>query len=207
MEIDDAAVAAFVPPQRPAAQSTGGGFGPRPHLPASSKGFGTMEKSARAMRRRGRVLHVASFIMASLLRCMEVANEPMPACAAGGRWAFRTRRASICNAFRLLAGLWGLCLGRRPSSQCRAPAFTQQDTPRRIADDKWRRTRINFHSAALLSPKPPWVPFSPALAFLPSPQWLDSSGRAAGATESSARGTIRNAVSSRVNVGCVGEAA
>ena len=71
----------------------------------------------------------------------------------------------------------------------------------------WRRTRINFHSAALLSPKPPWVPFSPALAFLPSPQWLDSSGRAAGATESSARGTIRNAVSSRVNVGCVGEAA
>ena len=149
----------------------------------------------------------ASLTMASLLRCMEVANEPMPACAAGGRWAFRRRRASICNAFRLLAGLWGLCLGRRPSSQCRAPAFTQQDTPRRIADDKWRRTRINFHSAALLSPKPPWVPFSPALAILPSPQWLDSSGRAAGATESSARGTIRNAVSSRVNVGCVGEAA
>ena len=78
----------------------------------------------------------ASLLMASLLRCMEVANEPMPACAAGGRWAFRRRRASICNAFRLLAGLWGLCLGRRPSSQCRAPAFTRQDTPRRIADDK-----------------------------------------------------------------------
>ena len=125
-----------MPPQRPAAQSTGGGFGPRPHLPASTKGFGTMEKSARAMRRRGRVLHVASFIMASLLRCMEVANEPMPACAAGGRWAFRRRRASICNAFRLLAGLWGLYLGRRPSSQCRTPAFTRQETPRRIAGDK-----------------------------------------------------------------------
>ena len=56
-------------------------------------------------------------------------------------------------------------------NQCRASAFTQQDTPRRIADDKWRRTRINFHSAALLSPKPPWVPFSPALAILPSTQW------------------------------------
>ena len=79
---------------------------------------------------------LATAVMASLLRCMEVANEPMPARAAGGRWAFRRRRASICNAFRLLAGLWGLCLGRRPSSQCRAPAFTRQDTPRRIADDK-----------------------------------------------------------------------
>ena len=125
-----------MPPQRPAAQSTGGGFWPRPHLPASKKSFGTMEESARAMRRRGRVLHVVPRKWRLCSGAWKVANEPMPACAAGGRWAFRRRRASICNAFRLLAGLWGLYLGRRPSSQCRAPAFTRQDTPRRIADDK-----------------------------------------------------------------------
>ena len=50
----------------------------------------------------------------------------------------------------------------------------------------------------------------PSLLRWPSylqPNGLDSSGRAAGATESSARGTFRNAVSSCVNVGCMGEAA
>ena len=77
----------------------------------------------------------------------EVANEPMLACAAGGRWAFRRRRASICNALRLLAGLWGLHLN--------AALLLSRGRILRGAlrmTSLWRRTRINFHSAALHSP-------------------------------------------------------
>ena len=196
-----------MPPQRPAAQSTGGGFGPRPHLPASSKGFGTMEKSARAMRRRGRVLHV----LPSLWRL----------CSGAWRW-----RTSQCRpAPRVVDG----------HSEEGGPPSAMRSACSRVYGDFVSAGVLHLNAALLLSHsrilrgalrttsggEPASIstalPYSrlsphgcPSLLRWPSylqPNGLDSSGRAAGATESSARGTFRNAVSSCVNVGCVGEAA
>ena len=151
----------------------------------------------------------ASFIMASLLRCME-------------RW-----RTSQCRpAPRVVDGHSEE--GGPPSAMRSACSRVYGDfisagvlhlnaalllSRGRILRGALRMTSYGGEPASISTALPYTRPSPhgcPSLLRWPSylqPNGLDSSGRAAGATESSARGTFRNAVSSCVNVGCMGEAA